>query len=361
MVLVSAAILPHGTMLLDPCMAGLPAGVAPLRAACELTAAAVAASRPDTLVLVTPHGAALSSQLGVYLNHTAAGSAAWNGAWVDYTVACETDVAMSEELLAHFSTHGIAADGIVSFSQGCAAPLMWGEVVPLHFIYANCDFLFQIIVISIPRERFFPQSYAACAAAWGRELDAFLSAQSKRVAIVFSCDLSHVHETPAGTMSAFCGDASLGCNAALARDFDFHIRDWAAKLALGSCAEANAILYNDALPLVEQAKACGWAGCCALQGLMERRDERTSTTLQVSKRLIEKKRQLDHLKDVHVDSSGVGVGGVAEGVPNSSSSGSSSGSTGGAGREGGAGGVVHGYTAPTYFGMMATSMFSCPP
>jgi aromatic ring-opening dioxygenase LigB subunit len=133
MVLVGAAILPHGTMILDPARPELPEGSAELHAACQKAAAAVAAMEPELIVLHTPHGLSLGSNLGVYLNPTAAGNGSWMGSWSEYSVSVRLAANRAKELLSVLQSKGHAADGIAAFGN-FDAPLRWAEVVPIHFM-----------------------------------------------------------------------------------------------------------------------------------------------------------------------------------------------------------------------------------
>lgn len=64
MVLIGAAILPHASLILDPTMEDIPAGVDELHAAAKFVGDHVRENEPDIIVLATPHGVNLSDSIG---------------------------------------------------------------------------------------------------------------------------------------------------------------------------------------------------------------------------------------------------------------------------------------------------------
>lgn len=129
---VGAALLPHGSMVLDPERSDLPTGAADLHRGMKAAAALIQAAAPDLIVLHTPHGISLSSSLGVYRGSGATGNALWMGAWENFKVHVEFDDAQASKLLAHFKDAGVDAQGINMFAGD--APIRWAEVVPLWFL-----------------------------------------------------------------------------------------------------------------------------------------------------------------------------------------------------------------------------------
>ena len=135
---VGGAIMPHGALILDPSRAEMAGevGAAALRlhAACVAAGSAIAAAKPDVVLLYTPHGLlGEGADMHVYLNATASGTCEWMGAWSEHraSVRCDADAARS--LLAHLQRGGHSAAGLTAFS-GYDAPLRWGEAVPLSFL-----------------------------------------------------------------------------------------------------------------------------------------------------------------------------------------------------------------------------------
>ena len=88
MVLIGCAILPHGSMILDPTYEDIPAGVDELHSASKYVGDYVRDHEPDIVVIATPHGLNLSESIGVYASSIGIGSADWNKGWSDFRVSC---------------------------------------------------------------------------------------------------------------------------------------------------------------------------------------------------------------------------------------------------------------------------------
>ena len=74
---VGCSIMPHGSMVLDKTRTDLPDGAQELHDACMEAGKLTRATKPDLVVLHTPHGISLSSSLGVYRGVGAAGCKSW--------------------------------------------------------------------------------------------------------------------------------------------------------------------------------------------------------------------------------------------------------------------------------------------
>lgn len=154
MVLVGAAVLPHGTMIFDgdphsesaACRkrnSTMPTGLikqcSALYSSCERAADLLAKMNPDVVILVTPHGLSLSSgSLGVYLASVAQGNALWNDEWREVELNVPLDSQLAAQLLEFVQQRRIKADGVITFSM-MEAPIRWAEVVPLWFINSKTD------------------------------------------------------------------------------------------------------------------------------------------------------------------------------------------------------------------------------
>jgi aromatic ring-opening dioxygenase LigB subunit len=271
MVLVNVSILPHGAMLLDMSLLGLPEAVPALRDACIAAADSINDSEPELIILFTPHGICTKTKPGVYLNQSVSGNAGWNGFWETFSICSPCDPESAQQLLSFLGeTEDAKAAGITCFSKVCSAPLAWGEVVPLSFCRQTLDRGTQLVVCSWPQLRFHPAKYAEAATAMGKRLHEYAQQHPKRVALMFSCDLSHVHGEPDEVGAIFRGDPTLGVDKALATQFDGEVVRWLETLIAGDVAAARDVLLGDqCMGVVERAKSCGWAGFCAVQGCLE--------------------------------------------------------------------------------------------
>ena len=208
MVVVGAAILPHGAMVFDgdpnsaspACRernismpADLIGNCSKLYNSCERVGDRVAKMNPDVVLLVTPHGIALSSgSYGVYMANAARGNALWNDCFQDIELSIPLDTEISKKLLGFVQEKGFKADGIITFSLA-EAPLRWGEVIPLWFVNKKVvSDKVKYVIVTFAR---IYEEEGFNARAMGRALHEFVSSLQQRVAVVISGDLAHTHTT----------------------------------------------------------------------------------------------------------------------------------------------------------------------
>lgn len=204
MVLVGAAVLPHGTMIFDgdphsesaACRkrnSTMPTGFikqcSALYSSCERAADLLAKMNPDVVILVTPHGLSLSSgSLGIYLASVAQGNALWNDEWREVELNVPLDSQLAAQLLEFVQQRGIKADGVITFSM-MEAPIRWAEVVPLWFINSKTDSdKVKYVIVATARN-------TEGLDVIGKAFHEFVSGLEQRVALVMSGDLAHTHET----------------------------------------------------------------------------------------------------------------------------------------------------------------------
>jgi aromatic ring-opening dioxygenase LigB subunit len=171
-VIVAAAIAPHGTPAFAP-------GVT--RDALEEIGRRVAAARPESIVVVTPHNVHVSGHFAVVEAASVAGSL---GEWGEgeRTLERAVDRRLAAAVLA-------AASGlpVVSVSYGgndpasAVAPMDWGTLIPLCFLPE-----LPVVVVSPARDRPLAEHVAL-----GR---AITGAGDGRVALVASADHGHAHD-----------------------------------------------------------------------------------------------------------------------------------------------------------------------
>jgi len=294
MVFVGAAILPHGTMAFD----GDPNSASPacrernstmppeliqncskLYNSCERAGDLVAKMNPGIVLLVTPHGLALSSgSYAVYMANAARGNALWNGCFQDIEVNIPLDTQLSGQLLEFLQKRGFKADGIITFSK-MESPLRWGEVVPLWFVDKKLDsekVKYMIVCLARNGEGF---------EAMGRSLHEFASKLQQRLAVVISGDLSHTHETTCD-IPLYLPDPRWDLKPTdIAGEFDWTCEMWArgipysedTKKELGKFEEVHPWIASHCLPWLQKvieddpvAKSCGRKGFQILHGVLEK-------------------------------------------------------------------------------------------
>eukprot|EP01038_Epipyxis_sp_PR26KG_P008261 gene8261-11180_t len=288
MVVVSLSILPHGCIILDPNLTNLPLSAIELHKACNIACSNLFQTNPDVMILLSPHAISLSNSIGIYMNDCIGGTAEWNGAWNEFCFSSsndtqlQCDVTLANDLFNYLKSDGVAVESIISFGKGCCSPLGWGEVVPLWFYEQqikrnNHNNKLKYVIISWPQARFDPISYTSIAYDIGKHLLRFSNDQPKRISLLFSGDLSHVHDYPLTLQShtLFQSPINLGSNDNIAKLFDSFIVDWVKSLIANNnnneinLREAKELLFSAAGDIVVEAKTCGWSAFCAFQGCIE--------------------------------------------------------------------------------------------
>jgi len=256
MVLLASFVLPHGSIILEPSRDSLPDSCATLHAALKKVGQAVEDMKPELIVLVTPHGLALSESFALYSNESVKGTAEWEGLYSEFGVEAQIDTTATAHLHSHLKQRHIRVDTITSFATSLATPLRWGEAVPLWFLRASLK-ASKVVILSVPSKRHdHAVSMIPELLSLGKALGEFLHEQQQRCVLVVSGDLAHTHAhtirnqptpyTPSDTAAAF----------------DKAIQLWAEFL------DAR-ILTEDAASLLGTARSCGFTGFVALQGVVD--------------------------------------------------------------------------------------------
>jgi len=251
--LISAYLVPHGNQIIPGLEQPYAEGFRPLHQAMEQARDRLAADGADLLILLTPHGIALPEAYGVYLNERlqglyydlsesnvfgqVRGRALWPG---DRTVA--------EGLVAALQGAGLPAAGLLQGAPSFPIALTWGELVPLHYLGSSGSP--RVVVVSLPRTRANLLKIEDQLFTLGRTLRDFASRTEQRASLVISADLAHTHTA----------EGPYGVHAS-APAYDHLAQEW----AWAPTRERLAGL----LELQPTALACGMAGMCALQPVLE--------------------------------------------------------------------------------------------
>ncbi len=138
--LVYACIAPHGSELI-PALAGSHFDqVALTRSALEELGRNMAASAPDTIVVVTPHGLRLDTAISIVTTDYTSGALEENGGRVEAEFVC--DRLLAEQILQEARSHNLPVVGaLFGALEGPASrfQLDWGALIPLWFMGAHWD------------------------------------------------------------------------------------------------------------------------------------------------------------------------------------------------------------------------------
>lgn len=249
---------------------------------CEHAGNLVAKMNPDIVLLITPHGLALSSgSYAVYLANGARGNALWNDCFQDIELSIRLDAQVSSQLLEFVQKRGFKADGIFTFSR-MESPLRWGEVVPLWFVDKNVDSeKVKYVIVSFARNG---DGFHAM----GKALYDFVTTLEQRLAVVVSGDLAHTHATTCD-IPLYLPDRRWDLKPTdIAEQFDWTCEMWARGvpcsgetiMGSGGFKETNPWIASDCFLWLQRAaqgdpvaRSCGQKGFQILHGVLEKEIE----------------------------------------------------------------------------------------
>ena len=193
--LVFACIAPHGSMII-PLLAGEEGQKAlATRAAMEELGRRMAAARPETIVLVTPHGHRVDGVFSLLNNQRVRGKLGPEKDVTDnsFTLVFEMDkelngaiVEAARELEVPVTRIGYAVADDPEFFQ----PLDWGATVPLWFLGAFLRPQPRVVIACADRGNMPWELFPRFGAAIRKAADSI----GRRIAFVASADMGHAHD-----------------------------------------------------------------------------------------------------------------------------------------------------------------------
>lgn len=244
MPLVFGAIAPHGDIV-----PGLPeAAPSPqTTAAMEAMGQQLEALRPETIVVVTPHGMRVDGAVALSASETAAGALE---EMPTIRVEVEIDTALARQIATRAGEAGVPVAtvhyGATSGPHDCY-PLDWGAVVPLWFLGARFAARPRVVV-AVPSRAVSLQTLYC----FGQSVAEVAAASPTRIALIASSDLAHAHQA----------DGPYGYDAA-AEVFD----QWVAQAVAEN--DLSRLLHPD-MELVARAKPDGLWQIPVLAGALDR-------------------------------------------------------------------------------------------
>jgi aromatic ring-opening dioxygenase LigB subunit len=147
------------------------------------------AARPDTIIVVTPHGLRLGKHIGIYTSEYCTGSLADNGVTVHAEFACDRELAMA--LVREGETVELPVVGCnYGALEGPASDVAmdWGTLIPLWFCGARDEVRPKLVVVTPTREIRLERTVLL-----GKVIARVAAESGKRVALVASADQGHAH------------------------------------------------------------------------------------------------------------------------------------------------------------------------
>src|SRR5437899_11892038 len=190
MALVFAAIAPHGGLAIaEACTPEEMRMAHATRSGMEELGRAFAATRPEVVVVATPHNVHISGAFAVVVAGRVTGSLDGTPQPVELDVP--GDAPLAWRLLETLITDGLPAVG-VSFGSNdpatAVAPMDWGVLIPLWFMGGRSETPAPVVVVTPARELAAADHITAGAAIAGAA-----AASGRRVAFIASADHGHAH------------------------------------------------------------------------------------------------------------------------------------------------------------------------
>ncbi len=191
--LVFACIAPHGGEVIAELADNAPQRAALTRQAMEELARRMEAARPETVLVITPHGVRVAGAVCVMTTERAIGVLEGEGGngrvEMDLAVDTELGYRIAYQASGQYNVPVVTAIYGASGGDGCFSPLDWGAVVPLYFLGARWPSPPSIVSITPSRALTLEQLYD-----FGKAIAEAASSSEKRVALIASADWGHAHD-----------------------------------------------------------------------------------------------------------------------------------------------------------------------
>lgn len=188
--LVYGCIAPHGGPIIAEVAGENSEKYQALRDAMEELGRRVKSKHLDTIVLLTPHGLRLQSEVAIYTCEFSSGSMTGGGNTVRGKVSCDKDLALA--ILRETKAAGIPAVGCnygAMSGPGSDILMDWGTFIPMWFFGMREQQAPQVVVIGPTRDIPLEQLVEL-----GRIIAREAAKSGKRVGLVASADQGHAHD-----------------------------------------------------------------------------------------------------------------------------------------------------------------------
>ena len=189
MPLVYACITPHGGELVPELAGGKQRLFANLRKGMRTVARQMEASKPDTIVVATPHNLRLRGRIAVSISEHSTGTVAEGRRRVSLKADC--DVALAEKILAGAEKQGLPVVGAnYGTFDGPLSDLAmdWGTLIPMWFFLKERKLKSRLVIVAPSREIPLRENFE-----FGRVFARVAERERTRIAFVASADQAHAH------------------------------------------------------------------------------------------------------------------------------------------------------------------------
>ncbi len=191
MTLVYACIAPHGGELIPKLAGPREKRFSKTREAMEILAHKISASRPDTIIIATPHNLRLVENIAVVVSENSTGSLRVSPKRI-VNLKAKCDVQLAREILREAQAQSLPVVGAnYGTFEGPTSdvPMDWGTLVPLWFVFRRKRLIPRIVIVAPSRE--IPiEANVKFGAVMTRVLE---RKRSRRFVFVASADQAHTH------------------------------------------------------------------------------------------------------------------------------------------------------------------------
>ncbi|MFD2443743.1 extradiol ring-cleavage dioxygenase [Bacillus sp. CGMCC 1.16607] len=182
---VFSCIAPHGGEIIPELAGDIPNRMLKTRNSLTKLGLEMEKARPDTIIVLTPHGTRINGQFSISDSERMMGIVEENKS--NFTLEKRVDRELARSIADHAKSFEIPV-GTINFATATGPlsclPLDWGAIVPLRFM-PNVP----IVVITPSRELPYEKHLQ-----FGQSLREAVSASNKRIGLIASCDWAHAHD-----------------------------------------------------------------------------------------------------------------------------------------------------------------------
>lgn len=188
--LIFGGITPHGSSIIEE-MAGDELEIfSPTRAGMVKLGTKIKKYKPDTIVILTPHGLKLKGYNSVYISSYCGGSVTENGGTISAQFKC--DLPLAERILERANSEGIPCVGAnygTASGESSNFPADWGILIPMWYLGARDEIKPEIVVVGPTRD--IPLKLLV---SLGKVIALSAEESGKKVALIASADQAHAHD-----------------------------------------------------------------------------------------------------------------------------------------------------------------------
>lgn len=190
MSLIYSCIAPHGGSIIEELAGEELELFRPTREAMEKLGEKVKDKKPDTIIILTPHGLRVRDNVCIYTSENCRGSLSENGGTVSADFKCDRELA--EKILTEAKERKIPIVGVnygTASGEASNIEMDWGTLIPLWYMGARDEKKPEIVVIGPSRE--IPPGQLL---ELGKVVAEASQASDKKVVLVASADQAHAHD-----------------------------------------------------------------------------------------------------------------------------------------------------------------------